>query len=84
MDAKFAGSALRSIAGIQRIARPIMLSVRTKKKPTHERYAAQAKRLQQRISRLLERGEYTKVRELSELLQTLVRKAADAEKRSRS
>lgn len=83
MDAKFCWLGSRSIAGMQHSARPIMLSVRTKKKPTHERYAAQAKRVQQRISRLLARGEYTKVRELSELLQTLVRKAADAEKRSR-
>ena len=84
MDAKLAGSDPRSIPGIRCIARPIMLIVRTKKKPTHERYAAQAKRLQQRITRLLERGEYTRVRELSELLKALVRKAADAEKRSRS
>ena len=83
MDAKLLRLGYRLIAGMQREARPIMLSVRTKKTPTHERYAGQAKRLQQRISRLLERGEYTKVRELSELLQTLVRKAADAEKRSR-
>ena len=42
--------------------------------PPHERYAAATNRLQNRIARHLERGEYRRVRELSELLQELARK----------
>ena len=48
------------------------------RRPAHERYAAAAMRVQIRIARHLERGEYGRVRELSELLQALARKAADA------
>ena len=48
------------------------------RRPANERYGAAAKRVQIRIARHLERGEYGRVRELSELLQSLVRKAADA------
>lgn len=51
------------------------------RRPAHERYAAAAKRVQMRIARHLERGEYGRVQELSVLLQALVRKAAEAIRR---
>jgi hypothetical protein len=47
-------------------------------RPAHERYAATAQRIQQRISRALERGDYAYVSRLSVRLQKLVRKAARA------
>lgn len=47
-------------------------------KPAHERYAAAAQRIQQRISRALDRGDYAYVGRLSERLQKLARKAAGA------
>jgi hypothetical protein len=48
------------------------------RRPAHERYAAAAKRVQIRIARHLESGDYDRVRELSKLLQSLVQKAANA------
>lgn len=58
-----------------------MLTMPRRTTSAHERYAAAAKRVQQRIARALERGDYERVRELSALLQELVRKAADAVRR---
>jgi hypothetical protein len=47
-------------------------------RPEHERHAAAAKRVQQRITRALARGDYDKVRTLSAELQALAKKAAAA------
>jgi hypothetical protein len=55
-----------------------MLSMARRVRPAHERYAAAAKRVQQRITRALERGDYARVRELSAQLQALASKAAAA------
>lgn len=53
-----------------------MLFMARPTKPPHERYAAAAQRIQQRISRALERGDYAYVSRLSVRLQKLARKAA--------
>jgi len=53
-----------------------MLSMTPGMRPAHERYAAAARRVQQRITRALEIGDYDKVRALSADLQALVKKAA--------
>jgi hypothetical protein len=53
-----------------------MLSMPTRKRPAHERYAAAAKRVQQRITKALESGDYDRVRALSADLQSLAKKAA--------
>jgi hypothetical protein len=55
-----------------------MLTMARRTRPAHERYAAAAKRVQQRIVRALERGDYARVRKLSALLQELARQAAAA------
>jgi hypothetical protein len=55
-----------------------MLSMPSRTRPAHERYAAAAKRVQRRITHALESGDYEKVRALSVQLQTLARKAAAA------
>jgi len=55
---------------------PVMLSMTSRMRPAHERYAAAARRVQQRITRALEIGDYDKVRALSADLQALAKKAA--------
>jgi len=55
---------------------PVMLSMTPPTRPAHERYAAAARRVQQRITRALEIGDYDKVRALSADLQALAKKAA--------
>ena len=57
--------------------RPVILSMPPRRRPAHERYAAAAKRVQQRITRALESGNYEKVRALSAALQALAKKAAE-------
>jgi hypothetical protein len=53
-----------------------MLSMARPVKPAHERYAAAAQRIQRRIGRALESGDYAYVSRLSARLQKLARKAA--------
>ena len=55
-----------------------MLGMTPRMRPAHERYAAAARRVQQRITRALEVRDYEKVRALSADLQTLARKAAES------
>jgi hypothetical protein len=57
-------------------SQPVMLSMTPGMRPAHERYAAAARRVQQRITRALEIGDYDKVRALSADLQALAKKAA--------
>jgi hypothetical protein len=72
--------ASKASTGRMRGGATVMLIMARRTRPAHERYAAAAKRVQQRITRALERGDYARVRELSELLQELVRKAAAAKR----
>lgn len=55
-----------------------MLCMPRRTRPAHERYAAAAQRVQQRITRALERGDYSYVQRLSVRLQELVMKAMAA------
>ncbi len=68
---------------MDRTHRAVILSVPRPTKPAHERYAAAARRIQQRISRALDRGDYAYVSRLSIRLQKLARKAAGALTRNR-
>jgi hypothetical protein len=54
-----------------------MLSMPTRRRPAHERYAAAAARVQRRITLALESGNYDQVRTLSATLQALAKKAAE-------
>ena len=56
---------------------PVMLSMTSRMRPAHERYAAAAKRVQRRITLALESGNYDQVRTLSATLQVLAKKAAE-------
>lgn len=59
-----------------------MLDMPRRTTQAHERYAAAAARVQQRITPALDRGDYARVRKLSELLQRLASKAAMAKPKS--